>query len=59
MADEKSDTREDQPDVEGHKFVTDEPGEDDLGKTKTKFKFKTKTRADEAEGDELGDRAKY
>jgi hypothetical protein len=56
MADEKTKTRNEEPDVEGHKFMTEEPSEDDSGKTKTKFKLKTKTRADE--DDELGDRGK-
>jgi hypothetical protein len=57
MADEKTKTRNEEPDVEGHKFFTEEPSEDDSGKTKTKFKFKTKTRADE--DDEQGDRGKF
>lgn len=56
MSDDQTETRDDE-DVEAHKFVTEEPGEDDSGKTKTKFKTKTKTRASE-DADELGDRAK-
>jgi hypothetical protein len=56
MSDEKKDIREDE-DVEAHKFMTEEPGEDDSGKTKTKFKTKTAT-SDETDED-LGDRAKY
>jgi hypothetical protein len=60
MSDEKTETRDDEPDVEAHKSVSEEPGEDDAEKTKAKFKFKTKTRAsDDIGGDELGDRAKY
>jgi hypothetical protein len=60
MSDEKTETRDDEPDVEAHKFVSEEPGEDDAGKTKAKFKFKSKTRAsDDIGGDELGDRPKY
>jgi len=60
MSDEKTDSRDDDAEVEAHKFVTEEPGEDDSGKTKTKFKFKTKTRAsEEIGGDELDDRSKY
>ena len=62
MSDEKPETRDDEPDVEAHKFVSEEPGEDDAekAKAKSKFKFKTKTRAsDDIGGDELGDRAKY
>jgi hypothetical protein len=59
MSDEKTDNRDDDADVEAHKFVTEEPGEDDSGKTKTKFKFKTKTASDDIGGDELGDRPKF
>ena len=59
MSDEKTETRDDEPDVEGHKFASEEPGEDDAGKTKAKFKFKTKTASDDIGGDELGDRPKY
>ena len=44
MSDEQTDIREDDEDVEAHKFVTEEPGEDDAGKTKAKFKMKTKSR---------------
>jgi hypothetical protein len=56
MSDEKKDTRDDE-DVEAHKFMTEEPGEDDSGKTKTKFKTKTRT-SDEID-EELGDRGKF
>jgi hypothetical protein len=60
MSDEKTEARDEELDVEAHKFVSDEPGEDDAEKTKAKFKFKTKTRAsDDIGGDELGDRPKY
>ena len=60
MSDEKAETRDEEPDVEAHKFVSEEPGEDDAEKTKAKFKFKTKTGAsDDIGGDELGDRPKY
>jgi hypothetical protein len=60
MSDEQTDTTRDDEDVEAHKFMTEEPGEDDAGKTKAKFKLKTKTRtSDEIGGDELGDRAKF
>jgi hypothetical protein len=58
MSDEKTDTRDDDADVEAHKFVTEEPGEDDSGKTKTKFKTKTRA-SEETGGDELDDRSKY
>ena len=58
MSDEKKDTRDDE-DVEAHKFMTEEPGEDDSGKTKTKFKTKTKTHTSDEIDDDLGDRAKY
>jgi hypothetical protein len=58
MSDEQTDTRDDE-DVEAHKFVTEEPGEDDAEKTKMRMKMKTKTRASEdLGGDDLGDRAK-
>jgi hypothetical protein len=57
MSDEQTDTREDE-DVEAHKFVTEDPAEDDTGKLKTKLKLKTKTRTSDDIGDELGDRAK-
>ena len=57
MSDEKKDTRDE--DVEAHKFMTEEPGEDDSGKTKTKFKTKTKTQTSDEIDDDLGDRAKY
>ena len=60
MSDEKTETRDEEPDVEAHKFVSEEPGEDDAEKAKAKFKFKTKTGAsDDIGGDELGDRPKY
>jgi hypothetical protein len=58
MSDEQTDIREDDDDVEAHKFVTEEPGEDDAGKMKAKFKMKTKTLTSDEIGDELGDRAK-
>ncbi len=58
MSDEKKDVRDDE-DVEAHKFMTEEPGEDDSGKTKTKFKTKTKTVTSDEIDDDLGDRAKY
>ena len=57
MSDEKKDTRDE--DVEAHKFMTEEPGEDDSGKTKTKFKTKTKTQTSDEIDEDLGDRAKY
>ena len=57
MSDEQTDTREDE-DVEAHKFVTEEPSDDDSGKTKAKFKMKTKTKTPDEIGDELDDRAK-
>jgi hypothetical protein len=57
MSEEQTDTREDE-DVEAHKFVTEDPAEDDTGKTKTKLKMKTKTLTSDDIGDELGDRAK-
>ena len=59
MSDEKAETRDDEPDVEAHKFASEEPGDDDAEKAKAKAKFKTKTRASDDTGDELGDRAKY
>ena len=59
MSDEKTETRNEEPDVEAHKFASEEPGEDDAGKTKAKFKFKTKQASDDIGGDELGDRPKY
>jgi hypothetical protein len=59
MSDEKTETRDEEPDVEAHKFVSEEPGEDDAGKTKAKFKFKTKQGSDDIGGDELGDRPKF
>lgn len=57
MSDKQPETRDDQ-EVEAHKYITEEPGEDDSGKTKTKFKTKTKTRTSDEIDDELGDRAK-
>ena len=59
MSDEQTDIRDEEEDVEAHKFMTEEPADDDSGKTKTKFKFKTKTRAPDDIGDETGDRAKF
>jgi hypothetical protein len=60
MSDEKTETRDEEPEVEAHKYVSEEPGEDDAEKTKAKFKFKTKTRAsDDIGSDELGDRPKF
>jgi hypothetical protein len=60
MSDEKTETRDEEPDVEAHKFASEEPGEDDAEKTKAKFKFKTKTRAsDDIGDDDLGDRPKF
>jgi hypothetical protein len=58
MSDEQTDVRDDE-DVEAHKFMTEEPDEDDSGKTKTKFKTKTKTPTSDEIGDELGERPKY
>jgi hypothetical protein len=47
-------------DVEAHKYVTEEPGEDQGEGEKTKTKMKTKTRAsEEPGGDDFGARAKY
>lgn len=37
----------DAPDVEAHKFVIEEPSEDEAGKTKTKTKYKTGARGEE------------
>jgi hypothetical protein len=60
MSDEKKDTRDDKDvDVEAHKFMTEEPGEDESGKTKARFKTKTKTLTSDEIDDDLGDRAKY
>jgi hypothetical protein len=59
MSDEKTETRDEEEDVEAHKFMTEEPADDDSGKTKAKFKMKTKTRTPDEIGDELGDRAKF
>jgi hypothetical protein len=58
MSDEQTDIRDDE-DVEAHKFLTEEPAEDDSGKTKTKFKTKTKTQTSDEIGDELGEGEKY
>lgn len=59
MSDEQTDIREDDEDVEAHKFVAEEPGEDDAEKTKMRMKMKTKTATDDVGSDDLGDRAKY
>lgn len=59
MSDEQTDTRTEDEDVEAHKFMTEEPADDDSGKTKAKFKMKTKTKTSDELGDELGDRAKF
>ena len=59
MSDEQTDTRTEDEDVEAHKFMTEEPADDDSGKTKAKFKMKTKTRTPDETGDDLGDRAKF
>jgi hypothetical protein len=58
MSDEKTETRDDEPDVQAHKFASEEPSEDDAGKTKAKFKTKTRA-SEEIGGDELDDRSKY
>jgi hypothetical protein len=47
-SDEKTDLRDEDESVEGHRYVADEGGDDDVGKTKTK------TRASEDEGDDFG-----
>jgi hypothetical protein len=53
MSDEKSEPREDE-EIEAHRYVADEPSDDDLGKTKTR------TRAPEEIGDDdLEKRTKY
>jgi hypothetical protein len=63
MADEKTDLRykdegEDVgEDVEAHRYVSEEPGDDEAEKTKTKMK--TKTRTSEDIGDDFEGRAKY
>jgi hypothetical protein len=59
MSDEQTDIREDDEDVEAHKFVAEEPGEDDAEKMKMRMKMKTKTRGPDDAGDEIGDRAKF
>jgi hypothetical protein len=59
MSDEQTDIRDDDEDVEAHKFVSEEPGEDDAEKTKMRMKMKTKTATDDVGSDDLGDRAKY
>jgi hypothetical protein len=58
MPDEKTDRyeREDE-DVEAHRFMTEEPGEDEAEKAKAKMK--TKTRADDDIGEEFGSKTKY
>lgn len=47
-------------DVDAHRYVTEEPGEDQGEGEKTKTKMKTKTRAsEEPGGDDFGERARY
>jgi hypothetical protein len=47
-------------DVEAHRYVTEEPAEDQGEGEKTKTKTKMKTRAsEEPAGDDFGARAKY
>ena len=58
MSDEQTDIRDDDEDVEAHKFMTEEPADDESGKAKAKFKMKTKMQTPDETGDELGDRAK-
>ncbi|MGH3077638.1 MAG: hypothetical protein ACRDPZ_05575 [Gaiellaceae bacterium] len=58
MSDEQTDIRDDDEDVEAHKFVSEEPGEDDAEKLKMRMKMKTKTATPDDVGDDLGDRAK-
>ena len=56
MSDEQKDIRDDE-DVEAHKFLTEEPADDEADRTK--MRMKTKTHTSDETGDELGDRAKY
>jgi hypothetical protein len=44
-SDEKTDLRDEDESVEGHKYVTEDRGDDDLGKTKT--------RAEDADDDDF------
>jgi hypothetical protein len=47
-SDEQSEPREDE-EIEAHRYVTDEPSEDDLGKTKTRTRSPEETGGDEFE----------
>jgi hypothetical protein len=62
MSDEKSkfrnETDTEEGDVVAHKFLTEEPAEDEPGKMKMKYKFKMK-RSDEVGGDDSETRGKY
>lgn len=52
-ADEKTEPREPESEVEGHRYVADEPGEEDAEKTRTRMRMKTKTKTESS--DELGE----
>jgi hypothetical protein len=61
-SDEQNDFR-DEPeaedeDVEAHRFVAEEPGDDDLEKRKMKMRMKTQG-SEELGGDDFGKRAKF
>ena len=58
MSDEQTDIRDDDEDVEAHKFVSEEPGEDDAEKMKMRMKMKTKTRRPMSPATSLEDRAR-
>ena len=62
MTDEKTDLRykdkDEGEDVEAHRYVSEEPGDDEAEKTKAKMKTKTRS-SDGIDGDDVGDRAKY
>lgn len=60
MSDEQSDIRDEpEAEVEGHKFVTDEPVDDESEKMKMRMKTKTKTQSSDELGDDLEGKMKY
>jgi hypothetical protein len=57
FSDEKTKYGNEDAEVEAHRYMTEEPSEDDAAKTK--YKFKTKTKTDDELREESGDRGKY
>lgn len=59
MSDQQSDPRDTDPDVEAHKFIAEEPSEDDAEKMKMRMKTKMKTQGSDELGDDVEGKMKY